>query len=81
MCPHRIDSDLEIMKMKATHNISAVYFPKDSIIELTWEEVTTGNTATLTTYADKSVGTAIAEVVSPCVYHQAAVKTLEEESK
>lgn len=60
--------------MKATHIISAVHYPEIGEIELTWEDTITGKRAGATFSCDEATGHAIAETVSPCVYHDATVK-------
>lgn len=57
--------------MEATHKITACYFPKVGEIELTWEDLETGEVATLTTKVDKKTGEQISKVVMACVYHGA----------
>ena len=60
--------------MNVTHKISAVYYPKLGEIELTWEEIATGDSVFLTTKISNTKGKEIAQVVSPCVYHTATIK-------
>ena len=59
--------------MKATHKISAVYFPKVSEIELTWEDIKTGESAWLVAKITPKEGNQIAKIVPPCVYSGAIV--------
>lgn len=56
---------------KATHEISACYFPGKGDVELTWRDLSTGQCADLTTKVTAAEGLAIAEVVMPCVYSPA----------
>ena len=56
---------------QATHKISAVYYPFDNTVELTGENIETGEVATLTTTVDAATGEKIAEVVTPCGYNYA----------
>ena len=61
--------------MEATHKISVVFFPKTLELELTWEDIETGENAKLTTkVSDMKIGIAISNVVPPCVYCFAVVK-------
>ncbi len=58
-------------RIEATHKISAVYYPGDSFIDLTWEDIETGEMAFLSVQVNRDKGEAICRVVSPCVYHGA----------
>lgn len=58
----------------ATHKISAVFYPHDGILELTWEDIETGEKAALTTNVPAETGRQIAKVVPTCVYHKAITK-------
>ena len=58
--------------IEATHMISAVAY-QDGRIELTFEDLETGKTATLEFNASDEDGTALAEIIAPCVYHAARV--------
>jgi len=60
--------------MEATHKISACYFPARDEVDLTWEDIETGNIAQLTTKVPEEVGGAITSTVMPCVYIEAVTK-------
>ena len=59
--------------MEATHKISAVYVPGTGEVDLTWEDLTTGEGARLTARVDDATGEQIAKTVMPCVYSGAVV--------
>jgi hypothetical protein len=52
--------------------ISACYFPGHDEVELTWERKSDGAKAALTCKVTPEQGKQIANVVWPCVYHEAA---------
>jgi hypothetical protein len=56
---------------EATHKISAVYFPGSGEVELTWEDIETGEVAALTVGVSPEQGETIARVVVPCGYSDA----------
>jgi|GEM_PF-5064911 len=58
---------------KPTHKISACYFPGKGEVELTWENLETGERAELTTKVSKGIGERISKTVMACVYHEATV--------
>jgi hypothetical protein len=60
--------------VEATHKITACYFPKTKEVELTWEDLESGEIASLTTKVDNKTGNQISKVVMACVYHYAIVK-------
>lgn len=60
--------------MKPTHKISACYFSKIGEIELTWEDLETGEVATLTTKVDEATGKQISKIVPSCIYLNAIIK-------
>jgi len=63
------------MKLEATHKISAVFFPLKLELELTWEDIETGQRVGLTTKVpDLVTGEKITKVVPPCVYHPAIIE-------
>jgi len=61
------------IKTEATHKISAVYYPRLNEVELTWENISTGDHAGLTAKVTPKDGGAIAHTVAPCVYQGAVV--------
>jgi len=63
---------------KATHSISACYFPKKGEVELSWEDLETHKQAFLTTTVTPEFGNSIATVVPACVYWNAALPTAPE---
>jgi len=58
--------------MDTTHKISAVFFPQRNEVEATWENIATGKTAGATFPVTPDQGEDIAELIMPCVYHDAA---------
>lgn len=58
--------------MDTTHKISAVFFPQRNEVEATWENIATGKTASATFLVTPDQGEDIAELIMPCVYHDAA---------
>ena len=59
--------------MEATLKVSAVYY-NDGLLELSWEDIETGETAWLELMnVDEKKGREITSVVLPCVYHGALV--------
>lgn len=59
---------------EATHRISACYFPAKQELDLTWEDIETGERAGLTVpNVVPKVGLQIAKTVPPCVYGAAVV--------
>lgn len=60
--------------MKATHEISACYFPWCKELELTFADLETGKSVSCSVKVDKETGEAMAEIVPPCSYHPATVK-------
>jgi len=60
--------------MEATHKISAVYFPGTREVELSWEEIETGKTISITAKITHEHGCKIAEIIPPCVYSGAILK-------
>lgn len=59
--------------MEAQYKISAVYFPHPSELELTWEDIQTGEHASLCVKVTKEQGEAVSKVVPPCSYIPACV--------
>lgn len=59
---------------KATHIITACYFPGKQEVELTWEEIGTDERAALLAKVDSETGNAIAKTVMACVYHGAVAR-------
>ena len=53
---------------KATHTISAVHFTEAGEVDLTWENIETGETASLTAKVDAADGHEIAKVVPPLIF-------------
>lgn len=61
--------------MEATHKISVVFFPTKLELELTWEDIETGQRVGITTKVpDLETGEKIAKIVPPCVYHPAITR-------
>jgi hypothetical protein len=58
---------------EASHRISVCYFPGTGEVELTWEDISTGKQAALTTTVSEVEGVQLSECVSACVYHDATV--------
>ena len=56
---------------KATYKISATYFPHLGEVELTWENLDTGEECSLTKHVTEAEGKRLAKVVPCCVYHGA----------
>jgi len=52
--------------------ISACYFPGHDEVELTWERKSDGAKAALTCKVTPEQGKQVADVVWPCLYHEAA---------
>lgn len=67
-----------LRKEKAEYNISACYFPKCSELELTWENIETGERADISVKVTKEQGEMVSNIVPPCVYFT-ALSTTEEE--
>lgn len=59
---------------EATHIITGVYFPGLGEVELTWEDLLTGEKAFLTTTVTPEEGIQIAKAIPPCVYSGATVQ-------
>jgi len=66
--------------MQATHKISAVYFPSSGEVELTIEDIDTGELVYFTAPVNEKIGKAISKVVPACVYVGAVITTTEEEN-
>lgn len=62
-------------KREATHEITACYFPGKGEVDLTWKDLKTRQIACLTSKVTPAEGNAIADVVWPCVYHDAVTTT------
>lgn len=54
--------------MEATHKISAVFYERSQNLEVTWENLEDGTTASLLTFVPIELGQKISRVVMPCVY-------------
>ena len=65
----------ELLKSRATHKVSACYFPGIGIAELTWENIETGKSFGMTVNVTKDQGKALSEIMLPCVYHPTEIKT------
>gem|GEM_PF-4346838 len=57
--------------MDTTHKISAVFYPKTNEVEATWENIATGKKISLIFPVTLEQGELIAELIMPCVYHDA----------
>jgi len=66
-------------QLKATHRISACYYPQKNECEFSWENLETGEACFLLVgNVTEEFGDRIAEVVPCCIYHYATFKSLED---
>lgn len=69
-----------MVDMKATHRITACYFPSVGEADLTWEDINTHMTAAMTVKVTPEQGNQLAEVVPACVFWEGAALGLTEEA-
>lgn len=59
--------------METKFKISAVYYPYDSLVELTWKCIETGEVVTFTTQVDQKNSKAISNLIQSGIYHGAVL--------
>lgn len=65
------DFDFIKYSMDTTHKITAIFWPQRNEVEATWEDLATGKKVGVTFPVTPEQGEDIAEVIMPCVEHDA----------